>query len=119
MGALLVLGCAGFATAGAQKEKDKFDVKKLLGKWEPADGKESITIEFAEKGKLTLTGESGGKTEKIEGTYKLEGDKLEIVISFGGKENKETVTLTKLTDDEWSGKDSKGKEETFRRPKKK
>jgi uncharacterized protein (TIGR03066 family) len=119
MGVLLVLGFAGLADAGAQKEKDKFDAKKLLGKWEPVDGKEAITIEFSDKGKMTISIDVGGKSEKVEGTYKLDGDKLEMVISFGGKDMKETVTITKLTDDEWAGKDSKGKEESFKRPKKK
>jgi uncharacterized protein (TIGR03066 family) len=123
MGVLLVLGFAGFAAAGAQKDKDKFDPKKLLGKWEPADGKESIILEFTDKGKMSITFEGGGKTEKVEGTYKLDGDKLEMVMVLEGKdkkeERKETVTITKLTDDEWSGKDAKGKEESFKRPKKK
>jgi len=48
---------------------------------------------FTDKGKLTLSIDVGGKAEKIEGTYKLDGDKLEMVMSFGGKEMKETVTI--------------------------
>lgn len=116
IGAVMVLGFVGFADA-AQKEKDKekFDAKKLLGKWEPADGKSPVVIEFAEKGKLTLSIDIGGKSEKVEGTYKLDGDKLELAMSFAGKEQKETVTVTKLTDEEMVGKDSKGKEEAFKK----
>lgn len=117
-GAVVVLAFAGFAAAQEKKDdkKDgKIDAKKLIGKWQPADEKAPVTVEFADKGKLTLSIDIGGKTEKIEGTYKLDGDKLEMVMSFGGKEQKETVTVTKLTDDEMVGKDSKGKEEKFKK----
>jgi uncharacterized protein (TIGR03066 family) len=118
IGAVLVLGMAGFADAAGAQQKDKtFDAKKLIGKWEPADGKSPVVIEFADKGKLTFSIDAGGKTEKIEGTYKLTDDKLELVLTFAGKEMKEMVTLSKLTDDEWTGKDSKGKEETFKKVK--
>lgn len=114
--AVVILGFAGIT--GAQDKKDeKFDGKKLIGKWEPADGKDPVVVEFADKGKLSLSIEVGGKTEKIEGTYKLEGDKLEIALALGGKEQKETITLSKLTDDEWAGKDAKGKEEKFKKVK--
>ncbi len=121
VGAVVVLAFAGFATdvAGAQKEKDKekdkFDAKKLVGKWEPADAKIPITIEFTDKGKMILAVEFNGKSEKVEGTYKLASDKLEMVLTADGKEQKETLTLSKLTDDELVGKDSKGKAETLKR----
>ncbi len=114
IGAIVVLGFAGFATADDKKD-EKIDAKKLIGKWAPVDDKAPVTIEFTDKGKMTLSIDLGGKAEKIEGTYKLDGDKLEMVMSFGGKEMKETVTISKLTDDEMVGKDSKGKEEKFKR----
>ncbi|MBA4190037.1 MAG: TIGR03066 family protein [Planctomycetaceae bacterium] len=114
IGAIVVLGFAGFVTAQDKKD-EKIDAKKLIGKWAPVDDKAPVTIEFTDKGKLTLSIDIGGKSEKIEGTYKLEGDKLEMVMSFGGKEQKETVTISKLTDEEMVGKDSKGKEEKFKR----
>jgi uncharacterized protein (TIGR03066 family) len=58
------------------------------------------------------------KSKKVEGTYKLESDKLEMALTMDGKETKETITITKLTDDEFVGKDSKGKEEKLKRVKK-
>ena len=111
IGAIVVLGFAGFATA----EEGKIDAKKLVGKWAPADDKAQVTIEFTDKGKLILSIALGDKTEKVEGTYKLDGDKLEMIMTFVGKEMKETVTISKLTDDEMVGKDSKGKEEKFKK----
>lgn len=116
IGAVVVLAFAGFTTAQDKKD-EKIDAKKLIGKWEPADGKAPIVIEFTDKGKMSLSIDIGGKSEKIEGTYKLDGNKLEMVMSFGGKEQKETVTITKLTDDEMVGKDSKDKEEKFKKVK--
>jgi uncharacterized protein (TIGR03066 family) len=116
IGAVVVLAFAGFAAAGQDKDKDKIDAKKLIGKWEPKEG--GISIEFADKGKLILSVDLGGKTEKVEGSYKLDGAKLEVVISFGGKEMKETLTIKKLTDDELITTDSKGKDETLKKAKK-
>jgi uncharacterized protein (TIGR03066 family) len=123
IGAVAVLGLAGLAGPAAGQEK--IDAKKLIGKWQPAEAAKGadVTVEFAEKGKLIFTIDVGGKTEKIEGTYKLDGDKLEMVMVVGkdkdgkDKEQRETVTLTKLTDEELVGKDSKGKEEKLKRVK--
>jgi uncharacterized protein (TIGR03066 family) len=98
--------------------QEKLDPKKLLGKWEPVDSKlTNLTLEFADKGKWTLTVEIMGKTEKAEGTYKLDGNKLEVTIAFAGQEQKEVLTVKKLTDTEFVTTDSKGKEEAFRRKK--
>ena len=119
IGAVAILSLAGFVEAAGQKEKDKdkdkVDLKKLMGKWEPKDGK--IVIEFADKGKLLMTLDLDGKSEKLEGTYKLDGNKLDVVISFLGKEQKEMLTVKKLTDTELVTTDSKGKDETLKRKK--
>ncbi len=111
-----VLAFAGFAGAA----DEKIDAKKLIGKWEPSkpekDGPK-LVLEIGEKGKFTLHVTIGGKTENIDGTYKLEGNKLDIEMTFGGKTEKETITITKLTDTELVAKDSKGKEDTMTRVK--
>jgi uncharacterized protein (TIGR03066 family) len=114
IGAVMILAFAGFTAAAAQdKEKDKIDPKKLLGKWGPKEGK--VVIEFADKGKLTIS-EGDGKGSKFEGTYKLDGNRLEIAIMVFEKEQKETLTVKKLTDEELVT-ESKGKEETLKRKK--
>jgi uncharacterized protein (TIGR03066 family) len=117
IGAVVVLAFSGFAAAqkDKDKDKDKLDAKKLVGKWQPADAKEQLTVEFTDKNKLVLAVELNGKSATIEGTYKLDGNKLEMVMSFAGKDQKETITISKLTDDEMVGTDSKGKTETLKR----
>ncbi|QJW96797.1 TIGR03066 family protein [Frigoriglobus tundricola] len=111
--ALVMVGFAGAAD-------EKIDAKKLIGKWEPKDAKkgEDFVMEFAEKGKLIVTFNAKGKETKFEGTYKLEGNKIEVAMSLNGKEVKEAHTVTKLTDDELVSTDPKGKEETLKRVKK-
>lgn len=114
--AVVVLGFAGFVAG----QDTKVDAKKLIGKWEPAKPKEGgpkMVIEFAEGGKLSLTVTAGDKSQKIDGTYKVDGNKVEVAMAFGGKEEKETFTVSKLTDDEMVSKDSKGKEDTLKKVK--
>ena len=116
--AVLLMGSAAFSAD--DKKDEKIDGKKLLGKWEPAEAKKDakLVIEFAKDGKLTISGDGGGKDIKIDGTYKIDGNKISIALTFGGQEQKETLTVTKLTDDEMSTQDSKGKKESLKRVKK-
>lgn len=116
LGIGMVLALAVGTAAGAD---EKFDAKKLVGTWAPVNPKkgEGMTLEFSKDGKLTVTGAAEGKDLKLEGTYKLEGDKLTFAIKFMDTEIKDTVTLTKLTDEEMSGKDKDGKEESFKKVK--
>jgi uncharacterized protein (TIGR03066 family) len=111
MTVVLALACG--ATAA------DIDGKKLVGKWEPKTPKkgEDLKMEFTKDGKLLLTGNQGGKEEKIEGTYKLDGDKLSFKLKIGDVSIDETVTITKLTDDELEGKDKDGKVEAFKKVK--
>jgi uncharacterized protein (TIGR03066 family) len=114
--AFLVL--AGFTTAA----DDKIDAKKLIGKWEPAKPTKDeppFILEFTDKNKVIVSVTMGGKTSKIEGTYKVDGNKVEVTMNFNGKELKDTHTVSKLTDTELVSKDSKGKEETMKRVKSK
>jgi uncharacterized protein (TIGR03066 family) len=117
IGCVAVLVLAGFAGAA----DDKIDAKKLIGKWEPAKADKdapAFVLEFADKGKFSVSFTVDGKPMKVEGTYKVDGNKVEVTMTFNGKEVKETHTVTKLTDDEMVSKDSKGKEETLKRVKK-
>lgn len=108
----LAVGAAGAAD-------DKFDATKLVGKWEPVKPEkgEGMKLEFTKDGKLTVTGDANGKEVKLEGTYKLAGDKLTFSLKFMDVAIDDTVTLTKLTDDEMAGKDKDGKEAAFKKVK--
>jgi uncharacterized protein (TIGR03066 family) len=118
---LALLAVMGLVSGvGAQDKKDaKIDGKKLIGKWTPKDAKKEagLVIEFAKDGKLILSVDIAGKTEKVEGMYKLDGAKLTLAIKFGDKENKETMTILKLTDEELETEDSNGKKDTLLRVK--
>jgi uncharacterized protein (TIGR03066 family) len=111
LGAMVVLAFAGSLIA---QDKDKVDPKKLIGKWEPKEGR--VVIEFEDKGKITIV-DTEGKGQKFNGTYKLDGNRLEIAITILEKEQKETLTVKKLTDEELITTDSKGKDETLKRKK--
>ena len=124
IGLMLALVCGSVAAQekkdkDKEKDKDKFDAKKLLGKWEsnPPKKGESIVIEFAANGKMSMSGDVKGKELKVEGTYKLEGDKLSFELRHMGETISATITLTKLTDDELEGKDAKGKSDAFKKVK--
>jgi uncharacterized protein (TIGR03066 family) len=119
--AFLVLAGSAGAADEKEKDKEKVDLKKLVGKWEPAKAEKDVkmVLEIAEKGKFTLHVTFNNKTEKVDGTYKLDGNKLEVEMKIGDDVMKETLTITKLTDTELVTKDSKGKEETMKRVKEK
>lgn len=111
-----VLVLAGFACAA----DDKVDAKKLIGKWEPAKAEKdapAMILEIQDKGKFVLHVTVNGKTEKVDGTYKIDGNKLEVEMSFGGKSMKDTLTVVKLTDTELVTKGKSDKEETLKRVK--
>jgi uncharacterized protein (TIGR03066 family) len=105
--------------AGADDKDTKIDGKKLVGKWTPKDPeKDKFVVEFTKDGKLTFVGEKEGK---LEGTYKLDGNKLVLTAKVGDKEQKMTRIISKLTDTELvSRRDEEGaKEETLVRVKEK
>jgi uncharacterized protein (TIGR03066 family) len=118
LGCSLVLVLCGGLVAD-DKKADPIDAKKLVGKWEPKDKKEgmSTVIEFTKDGKVNITLSGKGKDITVSGTYKVDGSKVTTVLSFGGKDETETHTVTKLTDTELVSKDEKGREETLVRVK--
>jgi uncharacterized protein (TIGR03066 family) len=114
-----------FVLAGFAAAEEKFDAKKIVGKWTVSKteekGFEGTVIEFGKDGKLTATLEFNGKSLELEGTYSLKGDKLTHKLALKGdtegKEKEETETVTKLTDDELVTVDAKKKETTFKKKK--
>jgi uncharacterized protein (TIGR03066 family) len=118
MGVALVVG---LVAAGSAAGQEKVDAKKLVGKWDltTAPPGAKMVIEMTKDGKAVMTVEAGGKKETMEGTYKVDGNKLTVTTKLpGGKEDKDEMTITKLTDDELETKDSKGKVDKLKRVKK-
>ncbi len=117
---LIVLVLAGLS-AYAYAEDKKFDAGKLVGKWQP-DAKDAppsgkITIEMFKDGKLTLSADLGGQSMNVEGSYKLQGDKLTIKMKFPGapEERSADLTIVKLDDEVLVTKEGDKKEETLKR----
>jgi uncharacterized protein (TIGR03066 family) len=115
-----ILGCVVVLalTAGLSaedKKVDAIDAKKLVGKWEPKEKKEDIkmTIEFTKDGKMMVTITEKGKDTKLDGTYKVEGNKLMTTVKVGDMERTRTRTVSKLTDTELVSTDEKGKEDAL------
>lgn len=114
LASVVLLVCVGLTSAD-----EKIDAKKLIGKWEPGQEKKDgkVVLEIMDKGKLSISITVGEKTQKVDGTYKLDGNKLDVELAFGDNKIKETLTVLKLTDTEMTTKDSKGKEETMKKVK--
>jgi uncharacterized protein (TIGR03066 family) len=96
---------------------------KILGVWELTKSEAGVlpktTLEFTRDGKLKIAIEVDDKPVIVEGTYKVEGDKLTITVKAPDedKESTDTATITKLTDKELITKDEKGKIDEFRKKK--
>lgn len=102
--------------AGGLSADEKIDAKKLIGKWEKTGDGPGFVIEFKDGGKIVVE-PNEKKGEKFEGTYKVDGNKLEMAVKVGEGEHKMVRTISKLTDDELTSKDEGGKEDTIKRVK--
>jgi len=112
--AVLVVGTGA---AADDKKDEKFDAKKLVGKWEPTDAKADLkmVIEFTKEGKLNI---AAGEDVKYTGTYKLDGAKLTFVVKAGENEVTKSITVLKLTDEILEAEGEMGKK-TMKRIKEK
>jgi uncharacterized protein (TIGR03066 family) len=115
--ACLTLALIG--TAGGQDKKG-IDKAKLIGIWEVVKSEGAppgATVEFTKDGKLILKAKVGDKDFNLEGTYKLEGDKIHSVLKIMDKELKDTSTIKTLSDTQLIVVDEKGKVDEFKRKK--
>jgi len=101
-----IVFAGGAQAQDKDKDKDKkIDATKLVGKWEltkstdPKAPKGAI-VEFTKDNKVNIMAEVEGMKLEFGGTYKIEGDKLTVKLSFGGgKDNEDTDTIQSLSDD--------------------
>ena len=118
---LLALAIVFLSVSGTIAQ-DKIDAKLLVGKWEP-NGEDTkgakIVLEFTDKGDIIVNAEFGGQKNELKGTYKLDGDKLELKLKNpAGAEKSTTVKVLKLTKDDLVTKEGEnGKEEKMKRVK--
>jgi uncharacterized protein (TIGR03066 family) len=93
---------------------DKIDAKLLVGKWQPEklpDGVEKMTLEFHKGDKVTLDINAQGGNQKLEGTYKVDGNNVNIKMTINGNETDQKRKVTKLTEDELVTKDEAADQE--------
>lgn len=76
----------------AQVEAGKKEMKE-----EGAKELEDITIEFKEDGKFVMT--KKGEDDKVEGSWKVEGDKLVIEGEVEGKKGQISLNMDEVTDE--------------------
>ena len=100
--------------------EDKIDGKLLIGKWEaekPPEGVEKAVVEYLKDGKLSVEVEAQGQKHKFEGTYKLEGNKLNVKIDINGNEQEQKRIIAKLTDTELVTMDDEKMERKYKKVK--
>ena len=127
--AVCVAAVLTVGSIGAQDKKDpkkddkKIDAAKLVGKWEltrstDKDAPKGAVVEFTKDNKVVVSFSAGGKEEKFEGTYRVNGDKLSVKLNDPeSKDKEETDTIQTLTDDKFVLVDKNGKENEFTRKK--
>jgi uncharacterized protein (TIGR03066 family) len=104
--------------AGADaKQVEKIDIAKLSGKWERNEKNGVIVLEIMKDGKAQFNFTRDGKDYTFEGAYKLTGNKIEMTMNLGDKEEKSTRTITKLTNTELVTTDDSGMKREFVRVK--
>ena len=92
----------GLLTAGARAEEKPDNAKLIVGVWEITKSDEGgppvgATVEFTKDGKMKMTAKMGDQEVKMEGTYKVDGNKFNFTLKMGDNEHSDTITIKKLT----------------------
>lgn len=101
-------------------QDNKIDGKLFVGKWQAEklpEGVDKIVVEFTKDEKVHLAIEGQGGNHKIDGTYKLKGNKLSIEIEANGEKQTQERTIAKLTETELVTKGDDGEERKYKKVK--
>lgn len=116
----VALGVCVVVFAGTARAQDD-NAKKIVGTWvvEKAGGDlpAGSTIEFTKDGKLKAVVKADGMEIKLDGSYKVEKEKLTVKVTIGTESVEETVTIKKLTDDTLEIEDKDKKVDVFKKKK--
>jgi uncharacterized protein (TIGR03066 family) len=112
------------AASTGLRADDKIDPKQLLGKWELVPGKGKgdavgITLKYLADGKLKGELRLGGMTDKMEETYKIDGNKIHLTTRDKGRENTSVITVISLSENEMVVSEDGQPRQTYRRVKSK
>jgi uncharacterized protein (TIGR03066 family) len=122
LAALVALTVSAAALAQVPEPKDA--EKKLLGKWMLVKSSKGelpaglvATIQFEKDNKVMMHFELADKKRDVSGTWKLEGKVLTFEYDSPSKGEKDTRTITKLTDEELVTVTEKDIKEEFKKVK--
>ncbi len=118
-GLLVVLAVGSLAHA---KEEKKDTAKMIVGTWEITKSYDNgppvgATVEFGKDGKFMLSGKAGDKDISHGGTYKVDGEKVNLVLKNEDKETKMVLTVKKISDTEMTTENESGKMVELKRKK--
>jgi uncharacterized protein (TIGR03066 family) len=115
-----VLGVLVIVVGGNARAQDD-NAKKIVGVWEVTKSGSELpagtTLEFTKDGKLRLVHKADGADLKLEGTYKVEKDKLNVKLKVAEQTVEETGTIKRLTDEVLEIEDSDKKVNLFKKKK--
>ena len=120
---VLLAGLLLAAPLSAARAEDKIDPKLLLGKWElaPGTGKAAeagLALEFLPGGKAKAEFRLAGMTDKVDGTYTIDGNKVRLTTKDpGGRENVSVITVLALSEAELVASEDGQPKQTYRRAK--
>jgi uncharacterized protein (TIGR03066 family) len=119
---MAVVGCAVLGLAASlSRAEDKKDSnkEKIVGTWllvkSETETPPEATMEFTKDGKMKVSFKIGEKTVSVDGTYEIDGDKINVAMKVGDKEKKDTGTIKTLTDKTLVIVDTKGKADEYKR----
>jgi uncharacterized protein (TIGR03066 family) len=119
----LALTVCCWAESAGRADDVKDAAKLLVGKWEatkvPEQGLPKGTIiEFSKDGKMTVRVKKDDKEVTMNGSYKLDNDKLAVALTDEqGEKKSQTVTIKKISADEFTVEGDDGHSATFTKKK--
>ena len=119
---VVVAALALVAVSTGLRADDKMDPKQLLGKWELVSGKgkgddAGITLEYLAEGKVKGELRIAGMTDKMDGTYKIDGNKIRLTTRDKGRENTSVITVLSVSETEMVVSEDGQPRQTYRRVK--
>jgi uncharacterized protein (TIGR03066 family) len=114
-----VLGVVMVFVGTAKAEDD--NAKKLVGTWilDKAGGDlpAGTVVEFTKDGKLNVQVKNDGQELKLDGTYKVEKEKLTVKLKLNDQTIEESLTIKKVTDEALELEDKDKKVDVFKKKK--
>ena len=119
----LLAAAAVVCLLGTGARADEKDFPKLIvGSWMVSKADEGTlpkgsVIEFSKDGKVKAVVKKDDAEMTIEGTYKLDGKKMTLIVTIDGTEKTNSVTIDKLSDTELAVEGDDGKKVEFTKKK--